>query len=520
VQNATPLFSIVTPVFNTERRVLEECIASVLSQTFDDWELCLVDDASSSQRTKKVLARAASLDSRIRVVFRDANGGIVAASNDGVAMARGQYVGLLDHDDVLEPDALEEVSKALLADTSIDYLYTDEDLLGSNGQTREAFRKPEWSPERFRNQMYVCHFSVIRRSLLKEVGGFRAGFDGSQDYDLMLRVTEKAKKIHHVPKILYHWRIIEGSVAGDPNAKPYAYTAGENALKDHCARIGVDADITHSPDLPGNYSVKRKPSKSPAPVTMVYLDTHWKSRVWGRVRDHSSETLSSLRHDSQYPALTVRPIDASSASELGLVNSVVSTIDDPLIVLGNDALEVDTPDWCSILEQFMQMNDVGMVAPYLWTENSRLFHAGYNLRPHCIETAGARISKEFTGFRAVFRCDREVSSLGAYCTMVRRDAFLQVGGFDTDLPVPYAYADLSLKIRALGYRILVTPQAHMWCFQDNNDFSTGRYRMLPEFKGRWSDEIQRDKFGGLASKEERQSDPRPLWRPQRLRHFK
>ncbi|MCE2855993.1 MAG: glycosyltransferase [Ilumatobacteraceae bacterium] len=261
----------MTPVYNTGKRVLEECIASVLDQTESDWELCLVDDCSTDPGVRKVLQRAAALDRRIRVHFRSSNGGIVAASNDGLGMALGRYVGLLDHDDVLEPDALEEVFAALTVKPDIDYLYTDEDLLGEDGKTREAFRKPDWSPERFRNQMYVCHFSVIKRELLEAVGGFRPGFDGSQDYDLMLRVTESANVIHHIPKVLYHWRIVEGSVAGDPDAKPYAYTAGENALHDHCERVGIKAIVSSSRSLPGNYTIKRQASATQTPVDLFFV---------------------------------------------------------------------------------------------------------------------------------------------------------------------------------------------------------------------------------------------------------
>lgn len=509
----------MTPVYNTGKRVLEECIASVLAQTDPDWELCLIDDRSTDRATIEVLKRAASLDERIRLHTRSANGGIVAASNDGLAMAKGTYIGLLDHDDVLEPDALSEVLKVVRENPSVDYVYTDEDLLGENGKTREAFRKPDWSPERFRNQMYVCHFSVIRRTLLEDVPGFRPGFDGSQDYDLILRVTERARVIHHIPKVLYHWRIIEGSVAGDPDAKPYAYVAGENALRDHCSRVGIAATVKTHSELPGNYVISREiPAELPS-VSVLYIDNHETSKVWGRLRDHSKETLASLTTQSTYPRLNVRPIESSRENRLEYLNAAVRECNDEYIVLASGRIEVDTPDWCEKLYSFMLQHDVGMVTPYLWTANSRLFHAGYNLRPTCLETAGARISKDFTGFRAVFRCDREVSAMGAFCTLIRREAFLVAGGFDTGLPSPYSEADLSLRVRQLGYRIISTPQVDMWCFEDNNDFSSGRYRMIPDFRSRWSEQVEHDPYAGLAPEMEHCVDPRPRWVAQRLRHF-
>ena len=352
----------MTPVYNTGKRVLEECIASVLAQTDPDWELCLVDDHSTDRATIEVLKRAASLDERIRLHTRSANGGIVAASNDGLAMAKGMYIGLLDHDDVLEPDALSEVLKVVRENPSVDYVYTDEDLLGENGKTREAFRKPDWSPERFRNQMYVCHFSVIRRTLLEDVSGFRPGFDGSQDYDLILRVTERARVIHHIPKVLYHWRIIEGSVAGDPDAKPYAYVAGENALRDHCSRVGIAATVKTHSELPGNYVISREiPAELPS-VSVLYIDNHETSKVWGRLRDHSSETLSSLTTQSTYPRLNVRPIESSRENRLEFLNAAVRECNDEYIVLASGKIEVDTPDWCEKLYSFLLQDDVGMVS--------------------------------------------------------------------------------------------------------------------------------------------------------------
>lgn len=506
-------------MYNTDARILEECIASVLAQTESEWELCLIDDHSTDRSTIATLKFALSIDSRIRVHTRPINGGIVAASNDGLAIASGNYVGLLDHDDVLEPDALSEIFNTIRSNPSVDYVYTDEDLLGEDGKTREAFRKPDWSPERFRNQMYVCHFSVIRRSLLDDIGGFRPGFDGSQDYDLILRVSERARVIKHIPKILYHWRIIDGSVAGDPDAKPYAYAAGKNALQDHCSRLGIEATVSTQSELPGNYIIHRKiPSELPS-ISVFYADDKSVTSVWGRLRNHSIETFDSFDSNSTYPALHLHPLQTSPSDRLRAFNQSVLECTDEFIVLASGRLEVDTSDWAEKLYSFMLQEDVGMVTPYLWTANSRLFHAGYNLRPTCLETAGARISKDFTGFRAVFRCDREVSSMGAYCTLIRREAFERAGGFDASLPSPYSEADFSLRVRQLGYRIISTPQVHIWCFEDNNDFSSGRYRMIPEFRNRWIDQVDRDPYAGLKMESDYCNDPRPKWKAQRLRDF-
>ncbi len=219
-----PRFSIVTPVYDPPEAILRATVRSVVAQSFADWELCLVDDASPSPHVARVLAELAASDPRIRVATRDANGGIVAASQDAVGLAGGEFLALLDHDDELHPDALRLVDEALRATPEADYAYTDEDKIDAQGRRSGPFYKPDWSPERLRTQMYTCHLSVLRASLVAEVGGFREGSEGSQDWDLVLRVTERARAVVHVPHVLYHWRTLDTSTAGRGEAaKPYAY---------------------------------------------------------------------------------------------------------------------------------------------------------------------------------------------------------------------------------------------------------------------------------------------------------
>ena len=229
-----PRFSIVTPVHDPPLALLGACLASITGQTFGDWELCLVDDGSKSAAVRAELRRLAAADPRVKLVERPVAGGIVAASNEGLAMATGEFVVLVDHDDRLDPRALELVDAALSSDDEIDYVYTDEDKLAADGTLRDTFYKPDWSPERLRSQNYCTHLSVLRRRIVEEVGGFREGFDGSQDHDLILRVTERARRVHHVPEVLYHWCITPGSAAGDsadaPAAKPHAQEAGRRAV--------------------------------------------------------------------------------------------------------------------------------------------------------------------------------------------------------------------------------------------------------------------------------------------------
>ena len=237
-------FSIVTPVHNPPADALAAMLASVQAQTNGDWEHCIVDDGSTDPSVRTALG--AITDPRVRVAHRDEAGGIVAASNDALAMATGEFVALLDHDDVLHPDALAHMAAAITDD--VDYLYSDEDKIDAEGRHYDLFLKPDWSPERMQVQMYTCHLSVLRRSVVEQVGGFRVGFDGSQDWDLVLRVSEVARRIVHVRETLYHWRAVAASAAADPDAKPYAAIAAHRAVNEHLERIGFEGEALPDPE--------------------------------------------------------------------------------------------------------------------------------------------------------------------------------------------------------------------------------------------------------------------------------
>lgn len=234
-----PRFSIITPVYNPPRDAFELCVSSVLSQTSSDWEWCLANDASPDSWVAPRLQELQRMDARIRVVGRTTNGGIVAASNDAIALAEGEFLVLLDNDDELHADALALVAAALDREPTADYLYSDENKVSPDGRHFDDFAKPVWSPERLLAQNYTSHLSVLRRSLVEEVGRFRPGFDGSQDYDLVLRVIERARTVVNVPQVLYHWRSLPTSTASAASAKPYAFIAAMKAVREHLSRCGV-----------------------------------------------------------------------------------------------------------------------------------------------------------------------------------------------------------------------------------------------------------------------------------------
>ncbi|MEQ1873060.1 MAG: glycosyltransferase [Ilumatobacteraceae bacterium] len=481
-------FSIVTPVYNPEPRVLEECIASVLDQTFADWELCLVDDGSTRVGVREVLDAAQALDHRIRVHIRPENGGIVAASNDALAMATGEFVAFLDHDDAIEPDALLLMDNAISSDDTVDYLYSDEDYLDSKGRLLGTFLKPDWSPERFRSQMYTCHLSVARRSIVEEVGGFRAGFDGSQDYDLILRITERCRTIRHISEVLYHWRGGGDSVVGNSDAKPYAYEAGLRAVQEHCDRVGIIADVAHG-SMPGIYRVNRKLEQFPL-VSIVVPTNGSERKVWGESRVLVTEAVRGIAERATYPNIEfVVVYDAATpkgvlqnlqqicGERLKLVafhrafnfsekiNLGAASAAGELLLILNDDVEIIDCDFIEVMAALALEPTVGMVGARLLFSDTRLQHAG-----HIYTSSGPRHSfykrgSDEPGPAYLLSTQRECSGVTAACAMVRASVFDEAGGFTTMLDNNFNDVDFSLKLRHLGYRIVWTPYASLYHFE-------------------------------------------------------
>ncbi len=244
-----PKISIVVPVYNTHKKWLRLCIESVMNQVYDNWELCIADGGSTKSYIRKVFKRYAKQDSRIKVKFLTKNKGIAGNSNEALAIANGEFVGFLDHDDELSFSALYEVVKLLNENQDLDFIYSDEDKISTKGKRFDPHFKPDWSPDTLRSYNYITHFAVIRKKIIDEVSGFRDGYEGSQDYDLFLRVVERTQRIAHIPKVLYHWRANWSSAGGNLKAKMYAYDSAKRALKDHIQRMGLDGEVKDGPFL-------------------------------------------------------------------------------------------------------------------------------------------------------------------------------------------------------------------------------------------------------------------------------
>lgn len=473
-----PKFSVVTPVYNPPLDVLGEMIDSVVAQSFGNWELVLADDASPDASIVPYLRQREAEDSRIRVVQLPANKGIVGASNVGLAAATGDFVALVDNDDLLHPEALQKVSDAIDLQPDADYIYTDEDKVGEDGTHYDTFLKPEWSPERLRGHMYTGHLSVLRRSIVDEVGAFRDGYDGSQDHDLALRVTEKARRIVHIPEVLYHWRAIPGSAATDIDAKPYAWDSGVKAVDDHVKRVGILGHAERGP-APSHYRVVRDPDLTTS--VSVIIPTRGSSgpingveRVF--VIDAVRSVLATSAHtdveivivyDPETPDAVLDELAEIAGDRLTLVrydepfnfsrkcNAGFLASRGDVVIFLNDDVEAISEGVIENLIAPLREGDVGMTGARLLFEDRTLQHGGHRYGNGQFTHAYLGTPEIYPGeFSALF-VNREASGLTGACIAMRRETVEQVGGFAEEFAINYNDVDLSKKVHdLLGLRLL------------------------------------------------------------------
>jgi GT2 family glycosyltransferase len=474
-----PVISVLMPVFNTDARWLTTAVESVRHQIYPYWELCLVDDASTKPSVAPLLAKLCASDSRIKLKSLATNEGISGASNHALSLAAGEFVGLLDHDDRLAPEALYEVVKRLNTDPTIDFVYTDHDLYDSKGDRRSPFFKPDWSPDLLLSMNYITHFCLYRRALVEQVGGFRKGLEGSQDYDLMLRVTECARRIEHIAKPLYSWGQAPASVASNPQAKPYAHEAGRRALHDALARRKIDGEVVDGYGSPYRYRVKRQIAGEPLVSIIIPTRDNWRllkrcidsleTRTTYRnleilVIDNQSQDTETLRYLAQ---LAHRVIPFAEAFNFARMNNMAaaSARGDHLLFL-NDDTEAIEPEWLTSMLEHSQRPEVGAVGARLLFPNKTIQHAGV------VIGIQGKAGHAFWGFPGdhpgyydLARVIRNYSAVTGACLMVRRAAFEEIKGFDEAFAISYNDVDLCLRLRERGYLIVYTPYAELYHYQ-------------------------------------------------------
>jgi glycosyltransferase involved in cell wall biosynthesis len=509
------LISVVTPVYNPGSLHIRACIESVLEQDHCDWELCLVNDGSTKPWVAGLLDEYANADPRVRVHHRATNGGIVLASNDALAMARGDYVAFLDHDDVLTPDALSEVAKAIADHPDADVIYSDEDKLLAGGTLHDTFRKPDWSPEYLLGCMYLAHLCVYRRRLVEEVGRLREGFEGAQDWDLALRATARATSVHHIPKVLYHWRSSPGSTAAARSNKTYARAAGRRAVADHLARQEIDG-WPEETEIPGWFRVRRKIIGEP--LVSIIVPTAGRRRiVHGEPRDLILGCLQSVLSDTDYehfeivcvieqgddatgrrvnrlgdPRIRVveaeGPFDFSHRTNVGAAHAR----GDHLVFL-NDDIEVIAPEWMRLMLEFSQQQEIGAVGAKLLFEDGTIQHAGViNLEelPHHV----SRGHLDGPGYGGSLLLNREYVAVTGACLMTRRDVFDEVGGLSRLYPLNYNDIDYCYKVVSRGYRIIVAMGAELYHYESSTRLPAVATDEMNLFRTHWGDRFNPDPY--------------------------
>jgi GT2 family glycosyltransferase len=488
-----PKISIIMPVYNVDQIWLEKAIESVINQLYPNWELCMVDDASPKAHIRKTLEKYAKKDKRIKVKYFAANQGMSVAYNEALMLATGEFAGTLDHDDELTPDALYEHVKLLNQNPNLDMIYSDEDKIDIRQRRSDPFFKPDYSPDLLLCMSYICHFTIFRREKLLVVGGFKAGYDGAQDYDIMLRFTEKtdADKIAHIPKILYHWRKIPGSAALTTDAKNYAYISAKKALSDYLDRNKIAGDVSDGHFI-GSYRIRRRivqPDKVSIIVPFrdrVDLLKQCVSSVLEKT-DYPNYEFLLVNNQSQEPATfeyldnigkrsNVRIITYNKPFDFSDMNNyAVSQADGKYILMLNNDTEVISNEWLSAMVEHGQRKEVGAVGAKLLYPNNTVQHAGVVMGLGIAGHAFKHFQANDNGYFGLLNLIRNYSAVTAACLLMRKEVFEELGGLDAEnLKIAYSDVDLCLKAIDKGYRVIYTPYALLYHHEsvsrgDDND---------------------------------------------------
>lgn len=517
-----PKISIAMPVYNVEEKWLRLCIDSILNQVYTNWELCMADDASTDPNVKKILTEYQQLDERIRVVFREQNGHISEATNSALAIATGEFVALLDNDDELAINAFYEVVKVLNKNPKLDLIYSDEDKIDMDGNRSDPAFKPDWSPDLLLGTNYISHLGVYRRSILEEIGGFRKGYEGSQDYDLVLRFTEKTTKerIKHIPKVLYYWRMLPTSTAVDQGSKGYAFEAGLRAVQDALVRRGINGHATHGA-ANGLYDVyydieSEKLVSIIIPTKNGYKDVQ--RCVSSIIEKTTYQNYEIIMADNGSTDPKMHELYAEFEQQLPgrfFVESIdipfnFSTINNRaakkahgeyLLFLNNDT-EVITENWLTLMVSFAQQERIGCVGAKLLYPNNTVQHAGVILGLGGVAGHGHYgYPHGDLGYFGRLAINVNYSAVTAACLLMKKADFDAVGGFEEAFTVAFNDVDLCLKVQALGRDNVWLHEAELYHFESQtrgyDDKGKKKKRFEQEkvmMEEKWGPLIENDPF--------------------------
>lgn len=485
--NYGPKISIIVPAYKTPEAFLRQLMDSLLAQTYANWELCIANASPEDASMEYVLKEYAKKDSRILWKKLEENKGIAENTNEAFAMATGEFAGLLDHDDLLAPNALYEVAKALETEPDIDVLYTDEDKVRGD-EVLEHFQphlKPDFNIDLLRSNNYICHFFVVRKSLLEKTGGFRREYDGAQDYDFIFRCTQAAGKIHHIPEILYHWRTHQSSTADNPESKLYAFEAGKRAIEENLRQNGLIGEVSHTKDY-GFYRVKYPVQGEPL-VSIIIPNKDAKEDL--------EKCIQSILEKSSYTNYEILIVENNSTGEeifsyykelsensrirllrwkrefnYSAINNygAKKAKGDYLLFLNNDT-EVISSDWIEEMLGFCQRPDTGIVGARLYFGNNTVQHAGTVIGIGGI--AGHMFTdmpRERSGYMHKAAIIQDLSAVTAACMMVKRQVFDEVQGFEEQLSVAFNDVDFCLRVREKQYLVVYDPYVELYHYESKS----------------------------------------------------
>ncbi|MFN3512982.1 MAG: glycosyltransferase family 2 protein [Phenylobacterium sp.] len=522
-----PTISVIMPVYNSDPRFLQEAIGSVRGQLYPHWELCIADDASPAPHVWAILTQAAAEDPRIKIVRRTANGHISAASNSALELATGPFVALMDHDDLLPAHALYEVAAELQAHPEADMLFSDEDKVDSEGRRSDPHFKPGWNPELLLGQNLVKHLCVIRRELIAAIGGFREGFEGSQDWDLALRISEVTDRVRHIPAILYHWRQESGLTSFSVEQAERCQAAAGRAVSEHLARTGAPGARVELLRKGASFLAVERPLPSPAPSVSVIVPTRDRAELLARCvdgvlnrTDYPDLELLVVDNDSAEPEThallerlkadpRVRILPAPGPFNYSRINNAaVRQARGEILLLLNNDVAVTKPSWLKELVAQAARPDVGAAGALLYYEDGRVQHGGVVLGVGGDPPVAGHL---YAGARSVtrsyyshLRLARNVSAVTAACLAMRKAVFEEVGGFDEEnLAVAFNDVDLCLRIRERGYQIVWTPRAALIHLEsasrgsDTHGAKAQRFgREIAYMRDRWGAVLDNDPYYG------------------------
>ena len=511
-----PRFSIIVPTYNTPNQIMVEFIDSVISQTYPHWELCIADDASSLRDVRATLDRYVEKDARIKVIYRDSNGHIAEATNSALAMATGEFVCLMDHDDTIAPNALYEFAVKLNENSELDFIYSDEDKISFDGTLRfDPHFKPDWSPEYLECCMYTAHFACYRTEIVNKIGGFRQEYNGAQDYDFMLRFSEHVNKVAHVPKMLYHWRAIPGSTATSMDNKDYVVDAAIRALKDYIARTGK-LGLVKSSFYKGCFQTRYHVKGSPK-VSIVIPSAGRNNIVRGKETDLLANCIATVMKKSTYKNIEIIVVDNNDLRQETLaalaiypvkfthytnpvfniatkMNLGAQQATGEFLLFLNDDIEVISEDWIEAMLSVAQRPGVGVVGARLYFENDTLQHVGVTFCNGLPDHIRRGFPGDDPGYFFSSEGQRNYLAVTGACMLLRRDLFQEVSGFEEAFAINYNDIDLCLKIWQLGCRNVYTGQAKLYHFESLNRKREVAVLEQELFLKRWGEKVAVDPY--------------------------